>query len=174
MHTFSPLVKPSPLTVSVALVIFFGTHSKAETVREKSLQLLIQNAKPHDKPPSIESRAKPPRLKAALEEEPDVVKLPEVKVEAKRITALDASLAFTERQQRWEEKAFVPSALDSFLNKLPLFGGSTAEARAARARQRVDIMDSERLLLISLTLAKTPEERERLLADIEMLKELRR
>lgn len=153
----------------------------AETVREKSLHLLIESAKPAEKPapaePPVESRAKPPRLTPVEREEREIVKLPEVKVEAKRITALDASLAFLDRQQRQEEKASVPSGLDVLLNSwsIPfLGGGASADARAARAKQRVEIMDSERLLLISLQLAKTPEEKRRILEDIEMLKGFRK
>ena len=153
----------------------------AETVREKSLHLLIESVKSPEKlAPAealIESRAKPPRLTPEQQEEREVVKLPEVKVEAKRITRLDARLAFLDREQRQEEKATVPSGLDVFLNTLsiPFLGwGASAEGRAARAKQRVEIMDSERLLLISLELAKTPEERRRLLEDIQMLKGFRK
>jgi hypothetical protein len=179
VHDVPPPVKRLPLTCSAALFILV-TQSHAESVREKSLHLLIESAKPHEKQAvaetPVESRAKPPRLKPLPPEEREVVKLPEVKVEAKRITALDASLALIDRQQRREEKASVPSALDTFLNSwsIPFFGGASAEGRAARARERVAIMDSERLLVISLELAKTPEERRRILDDIQMLKDFRK
>jgi hypothetical protein len=168
-------MKRSFLALFAALVAL-SAPTRSETMREKSLQLVVEDAKPRAAQAPIESRAKPPRLKPFEEVEPEIVKLPEVKVEAEKVTVLDARLASVERQQQREEKASSPTWLDSFLNSsmFSFLGGASAEARAAQARWRVDIMDSERLLLVSSAIAKTPEERKRIQEDIQMLKDIRR
>lgn len=144
---------------------------RAETMREKSLRLITEDAKGGGKPVPVESRAKPPATKAFDEDDKEIVVLPKMEITESKSTKLDRQLANLEKQQAREEKASTPGWLDAILNS-SLFGNSSAAARAREAQQRVEAMDWERLLLISLTEAKTPEAKARIRADIEMLKGL--
>src|ERR1043166_8669834 len=63
------------------------------------------------------------------------------------------------------------TSLDSILNP-EFFGGASAKGRAAQAQQRVEAMDWERVLLVSLEEAKSPEEKARIKADIDFIKDL--
>jgi hypothetical protein len=164
------------LTVLAILAI----RLSAEGVREETLRLLIGDAKAAGKATPKESIAKPkpkpPEYRAFDAGDPEVLNLPKMEVTAPKLEALDQRLAKLDRTQRQEEKATTPSWLDSVLNSsiFSIFGGQSAETRAAQARKRVEIMDWERLLTIALADAKTPAERARIKSDIQMLKDLRK
>ncbi|HEX2861796.1 MAG TPA: hypothetical protein VHN79_09150 [Lacunisphaera sp.] len=112
----------------------------------------------------------PPRAEATGQE---VLILPTVEVTAKRPHAEAVRVAEIESQLRSGEKASVETWLDSVLNPPFLFGDS-AKARAAQARRRGEVLGWQKIMLLSLELEKSPEEKARIEADIRMLNAIMR
>jgi hypothetical protein len=111
--------------------------------------------------------------------DPDVLVLPKMEVTAERVTKLKAQLAELESRQALEERiaarAAEPSWLERFLNPPFLrLGGYSSEASAALAKKRTEVLDLVKVLTLSLTEAKTPEEKARVQADIDGLNEMTR
>jgi hypothetical protein len=122
-----------------------------------------------------DSRSEPVQKGALDAAEAEVLVLPKIEVTAKKGTKLEAQLAEIDQQQRSEEKNTKPTWLDSILN--PPFinlGGASWDSRAAIARRRVEVLGWVKLLTFSLHEAKTPEEKARIQADIDGLKEIMR
>ena len=65
-------------------------------------------------------------------------------------------------------------AAATFVGLSFLFGGNTAERRAATARAHVEVMRWERVLQAAREMAKTPEENAQIEEDIRLLGELTR
>ena len=141
----------------------------SESVREESLRLIGQDVKSGGASIPKDWRPKPLKKDAFDTADSELVVLPKLEVTEKKRTKLDAHLDEIEKQQRREEEASAPTVLDSILN--PAFlGGASARARAAGAKRRVEVMDWERLLVILLHEAKSPEEKTRIKNDIDLLK----
>lgn len=100
--------------------------------------------------------------------EGEVLILPTVEVTTKKVPAVAARLADLESQLRSGDKASVETWLDSFLNPVFLFGES-AKARAARAKRRGEVLGWQKIMLLALELEKSPEEKARIEADLELL-----
>jgi hypothetical protein len=153
-----------------------ATPLVADGVRDESMRLIADDAKSGGKSVPKESTAKTkpkaPDYTTFDAGDPEIVALPRIEVTARKATPLDTRLAQLERASRREERASEPSWLDAILNNpvISIFGGANAKARAAEARSRVEMMDWERILILSLEEKKTPEERARILADIALLK----
>ena len=102
----------------------------------------------------------------------EILILPTVEVTAKKVPVAAVQLADIESQLRSGEKASEETWLDSILNppSFPfLLGGETAKARAARAKRRGEVLGWEKVLLLSLELENSPEEKARIKTDIETL-----
>lgn len=111
--------------------------------------------------------------------DPEVLVLPKMEVTAEKITKLRAQLAELEARQALEERlaarAAETSVLETILNPPFLrLGGYSSEASAALARKRLEVLDWVKLLTLSLDLAKTPEDRRRIQAEIDGLNEITR
>jgi hypothetical protein len=111
--------------------------------------------------------------------DPDVLVLPKMEVTAEKITKLRAQLAELADRQALEERiaarAAEPSLLETILNPPFLrLGSYSSSASAALAQKRLEVLDWVKLLTLSLDLAKTPEERKRIQADIDGLNEITR
>jgi hypothetical protein len=113
--------------------------------------------------------------------EGSVVRLPEFKVSAQKYTDLKSRLDQIDESISREESRTTPTKMDlilsgekgtKFLRKfLVSFGDETAEKRARDANQKIEIFEMQRIIEIQLPFA-TPEDRKRLEADRESLKEL--
>lgn len=159
---------------TVASFVFVGSlicnaTASPESIREESLRLIGQDAKSGGASAPKDWRPKPLRKDAMDAADPEVVVLPKLEVIEKKRTRLDAQVAEIEKQQKREEESSEPTLLDSILN--PSFlGGASAKARASGSKRLVEVMDWERLLLLSLHEAKSPEEKARIKNDIDLLK----
>ena len=112
---------------------------------------------------------KPEERKTYDEGNPEILMLPKVEVTAPKITPFEKRLEQLDEEQAWEERSTKLSWLESLLN-----GKAFANARIARAKERVEIMNWERMLLVALLGAKTDEEREQIRGEISMFKAMRR
>ncbi|HEY8993465.1 MAG TPA: hypothetical protein VIM71_02170 [Lacunisphaera sp.] len=108
---------------------------------------------------------------------PGTFVLPKLTVNADKLAELEARVRDIDRRQRSEEKAMEPTWVDAVLD-LPilslLFGGHTAERRAAVARTRVEVMRWEQVLRVAREMAKTPEEKAQIDADLRLLGDMTR
>lgn len=101
-----------------------------------------------------------------------VLVLPKLEITAERVTKLRERLAELDAKQSWDTNSAAVwdkrTAVDAFLNPSWLrLGPYSAEASAAAARERVEMLRWIRVLTLSLWDAKTPEERARIQADID-------
>jgi len=101
-----------------------------------------------------------------------VLVLPKLEITAGRLAKLREKLAELEANQSWETSSAEvwdkKTAVDALLNpKWLRLGPYSAEASAAAARARVEMLRWVRLLTLALWDAKTPEERARIQADID-------
>lgn len=120
-----------------------------------------------------------PGMKGAEATDPDVLVLPKMEVTAERVTKLKAQLAELEDRQALEERiaarAAEPSVLEAILNPPFLrLGGYSGGASAALAQKRLEVLDWVKLLTLSLDLARTPEDKKRIQAEIDGLNEIMR
>ena len=104
----------------------------------------------------------------------DVLVLPKLEITAGRLAKLREKLAGLDANQSWETSSAEAwdkkTAVDAFLNPSWFrLGPYSAEASAAAARERVEMLRWVRLLTLALWEAKTPEERARIQADIDEL-----
>lgn len=117
-----------------------------------------------------------PKKEGAEATDPEVLVLPTLEVTAQKLTELEARVHEIDKRQRSEEKAMTATWVDEMLD-LPvirlIFGGS-AESRAATAKARVEVLRWERVLRAARELAKTPEEKAQIDADIRLLAEMTR
>jgi hypothetical protein len=108
---------------------------------------------------------------------PGTFVLPKLTVNAEKLAELEARVRDIDRRQRSEEKAMEPTGVDTVLD-LPilsfLFGGHTAERRAAVAGARVEVMRWEQVLRVAREMAKTPEEKAQIDADLRLLGDMTR
>jgi hypothetical protein len=108
---------------------------------------------------------------------PGVLVLPKLTINAEKLAELESRVREIDRRQRSEEKAMAPTWVDTVLD-LPvfsfLFGGHTAERRASVARARVEVMRWEQVLHVAREMAKTPEERAQIDADLRLLGDMTR
>ena len=166
-----PLMRSIPRAVVVALTVM-AVGSRAENVKEEALRLIAADVKsggktvPNGPKPTL---TKPKETKAVDEGDPEILVLPKVEVTSPKVTPLEKKLEELEREQAREEKSTHLSWLEALLN-----GKGFANARVKRARERVEIMDWERMLFIALLGAKTEEERKQIREEFKMFKSLRR
>jgi len=161
--------------VSFAFVgsLMCSAGATPDNIREESLRLIGQDVKSGGASIPKDWRPKPLKKDAFDAANTDVVILPKLEVTEKKRTKLDAQLAEIEKQQKREEEESEPNLLDSILN--PSFlGGASAESRARGSKGLVEVMDWERLLVISLHEAKSPEEKARIKNDIDLIKGMMR
>jgi len=142
-----------------------------EGIRDELRQLIDQDVKSGGKSAPKGARLPPLKKDAFDAVDSEIVVLPKVEVTANKHRELDARLSQLEKQQAREEKAAEPTSLDSILNP-GFLGGASARARASVAQHRVEALDWQRILLISLEEAKTPEDKARIKSDIALLKGL--
>jgi hypothetical protein len=162
--------RPGTLFVALAVMAVFV---RAENVREEALRLIAADAKSGGK--SVPKGQKPMALMKPVERktyeegDPEILILPKVEVTAPKITPFEKQLAELEQEQAREDRSSSPSWLESLLNSK-----AYVNARTARARERVEIMNWERMLLIALMAAKTDDERSQIRSEIRMFKAMRR
>ena len=105
------------------------------------------------------------------------VEMAPFKVEDSRLNQLERELQVLDEQLHQEEKYHTqPTELDQGLNyfHLPLFGRPhDAQARAAEARERVRLMEFERLITIAISEAKSDAEKEKLRSFLKDLRAMR-
>jgi hypothetical protein len=111
--------------------------------------------------------------------EAEILVIPKVEVTAERVTRLEAKLAAMEANQSWEERSAetweAGSVLGAILNPSFLkLGGYSGSGRAAVARRRVEMLRWVSVLTISLEEAKTPADKARIQADIDIIKDITR
>ena len=93
-----------------------------------------------------------------------VIDLPTVKVQDRRIKAIDAELKKLDKQIAREKKQMQSTPLDKSLNSdklsnaAALFGGNSAAHMAAVAATRVGLLEQERMLLERLKFPRTEED----------------
>jgi hypothetical protein len=150
------------------------------TMRDESLRLLAPARKPALAATAATDPASPGtpgKIADGVPTAPGVFVLPKLEVTAERLTQLEARMRELDRRQASEEKAMEPTWVDTMLD-LPvlslLFGGHTAERRAAVAGARVEVMRWQRVLQAAREVAKTPEERAQIDADLKLLDETMR
>ena len=102
----------------------------------------------------------------------DVLVLPKMEITAERLTKLREKLAALEANQSWEGSSAEvwdkKTAVDALLNPSWLrLGPYSAEASAAAARQRVEMLRWVRILTLSIGEATTAAEKARIQADID-------
>ena len=145
------------------------------TPRDPSLDDLTQEerdaivpAREVDQPPDPPEMPKAPSPESAVTMDPVIV-------EDRREPTLKKDLQALDEAAAREERATKPTTLDRILNHplLSFLGGMNAEARAAMARQRLRIMDVERMLLISIELAETEAEKAELRSYLWELRKMR-
>jgi hypothetical protein len=164
----------------LAALILAGLDCLADGVRDETLRLVGSDLATDGKTVPKESKAKPqpkkPENKVFDAGDPEIVALPKFEITARPLDKLESALGELSREERREQKLTEPSTLDSILNnpKISIFGSYDAEARAARARRRIEMIDLERVLTVALAAEESPEGRARILADIRMLREMRR
>lgn len=158
-----------------------GADNPSPGTRHRVLEAIGQLDEPAGaKSPAVPKKAKPiprefePKAFDAGDEE--IVSLPKFEVRAQRLEKLQSTLDELARSERWEEKQTEISVLDELLNHplFSIFGAENAEARAEKARRRIELMNIERLLQISLSTEEDKEERRRIREDIIYLRESRR
>ena len=149
------------------------------------------------KPVGLDAFREPPEIRAATDgtekngpasadpsaapspTDPDILVLPKVEITAERIKKQAAQLAALSADESWETKSAEAweerTVLDSILNPPFLrLGGYSANAHAAAARRRADLLHWVRVLVISLEVAKTPAEKARIQGDIDGIKDIMR
>lgn len=175
---FSKAMTPTNAIIIAFLVIGVGSL-KADSATKEASKLIAgdvsSGGKSTPKGPTPMALRKGPEKRSYDEGDPEILILPKVQVTAPKISAFERRLEELEKERSRESKSTTPSGLDLFLNGSRFsLGGSSAYSRAAQAQKRIDIMDWERLLLISLLAAKTPEEEEQIRLEMRMLRGLRR
>jgi hypothetical protein len=152
-----------------------GDRGGAGSIREEPDRLTGQEAKSGGISAPTDPRPEPLQKDALEAADSEVVILPKVEVTAQRRTKLEVLLAEIEAQQKSEEKAAETTVLDSILNPPFLnLGGASGNARAAAARRRIEVLGWVKLLTMSREEAKSPEEKARIKAQIDMLKDIMR
>jgi hypothetical protein len=111
--------------------------------------------------------------------EAEILVLPKLEVTAEGVTKLEAKLAAMEANQSWEESSAETwesgTVLGAILNPSFLkLGGYSGSGRAAVARRRVEMLRWVSVLTISLEEAKTPADKARIQADIDIIKDITR
>ena len=161
-----------PRALAVALVVM-TVEGRAENVRDEALRLIADDVKSGGKSvpkgPKPVIHPTPEEGKTDHDEDPEVLVLPKVEVTAPKLTPFEKKLEELDQEQAWEERGTKLSWLEALLN-----GKGFANARVKRAKERVEIMNWERMLLIALVAAKTDEERKQIRDEIKMFKALRR
>lgn len=109
-----------------------------------------------------------------------VLDLPTLKVQDRRIKAIDAELKKLDKQIAREKKQMQSTALDKSLNSAKLsqaaalFGGNSAGHMAAVAATRVGLLEQERMLLERLKFPRTEEDQALIEKELENNRTVRR
>jgi len=109
-----------------------------------------------------------------------VIDLPTLKVQDRRIKAIDAELKKLDKQIVREKKQLQSTALDRSLNSdklsnaAALFGGNSAAHMAAVAATRVGLLEQERMLLERLKFPRTEEDQALIEKELEHNRATRR
>jgi hypothetical protein len=111
--------------------------------------------------------------------DPDVLVLPKMEITTERVTKLKAQLVELEERQALEDRLAARAAESSVLEMIlnPPFlrlGGYSSASSAALASKRLEVLDWVKILTLTLAEAKTPQERDRIQADIDGLNEMTR
>ena len=129
--------------------------------------------------PAAESSA-PELVKSTSTPVGPVIDLPTVKVQDRRIKAIDAELKKLDKQIAREKKQMQSTALDKSLNSdklshaAALFGGNSAAHMAAVAATRVGLLEQERMLLERLKFPRTEEDQALIEQELENNRAIRR
>jgi len=165
-------MKNVPPVLALALVVMV-VEGRGENVREEALRLIAADVKSGGKSvpkgPKPVIHPLPGESENKQGEEREVLILPKVEVTAPKVTPFEKKLEELDEETAWEERSTKLSWLEALLN-----GKGFANARVKRARERVEIMSWERLLLVALVAAKTDEERKKIREEIRMFKAMRR
>ncbi len=106
--------------------------------------------------------------------------MPKLEVNQSRITAQRIQEQKKDLEIAREKQNSTPTVLDTGLNgsgvskTLAVFGGSSAEQRAAVSQERVSLLESERDLLDEIARAPTKEERDELKHELDQMRAIRR
>ncbi|HWA09389.1 MAG TPA: hypothetical protein VG838_08070 [Opitutaceae bacterium] len=136
-------------------------------------------APPTDKsaPPS---QSNPPPAKDASAKADAPTVLPPVEVKRNRLIEHDRQILDLQEEIEREKKKTKPTESDKALNNekvssaLSIFGGSSSEARAEVARERLSLMETELGLLEMMDRVKTKAERDDLQKQANEIRDMRR
>ncbi len=109
-----------------------------------------------------------------------MIDLPTLKVQDRRIKAIDAELKKLDKQIARERKQMQSTSLDKSLNSdklsqaAALFGGNSAGHMAAVAATRVSLLEQERMLLERLKFPRTAEDQALIEKELENNRTVRR
>ena len=109
-----------------------------------------------------------------------VIELPTLKVQDRRIKAIDAELKKLDKQIAREKRQLRPTPLDRSLNSdklssaAALLGGNSAAHMAAVAATRVGLLEQERMLLERLKFPRTEEDQALIEQELENNRAIRR
>ena len=163
-------IVPSALVIALAVVAAGG---RAESVHDEASKLIAADVKSGGKSvpkgPVPLALLKPKERTTYDEGDPEILELPKMEVTAPKLTPFEKQLERLDEERAWEERSTELSWLEALLN-----GKGFANARVKRAKERVEIMNWERMLFVALLGAKTEEERKQIREEIEMFKALRR
>jgi hypothetical protein len=104
-----------------------------------------------------------------------VIELPPIAVGAERLHELEVAISRIEKQIEKEKKKVKPGELDRALNNekvssaAALFGGNSSKHLSAVAAYRVNLLESERLVLEGMKRPRSAEELNDLQAELEQL-----
>lgn len=159
---------------SQTLALVADDASHPEKVKPK-VEKPVATAKTDPKDAATEAAPKAAPETSAGQEKP--VEMAPFKVEDSRLNQLERELQVLDEQLHQEEKLHTqPTQLDAGLNyfHLPLFGRPhDAQARAAEARERVRLMEFERLITIAISETKSEAEKEKLRSFLKELRAMR-
>jgi hypothetical protein len=169
----------------VTALLTVCAHAAAEPPSRgrAALELVRQEPAPSKAPAKLPKPSADQFAPKALDEAEAIIVLPGYTVNEKPLDPIELKLrklapVFAELQRQYlqELEATEPTLLDSFLNppNFTFFGSMTAEARAAQARARIEELSFERMLVIALSQAKSPEEKSDIQEILASLRTARR
>jgi hypothetical protein len=131
-------------------------------------------------PAPKDSAAKSTATNPATPAPPSPTVLPQIEVRRDRLSKLNLDIQDLEKELEREKKKLKPTETDEALNNskvtsaFSLFGGSSADARAQLAGERVSMMESELDLMQTMIRAKTQKEYDDLQIQLDEMRTMRR
>ncbi len=175
----APAPKDAPAEKPAEKTDAAKTDSTAKPASAPAAAPAPASAKADSSPVLVAPQVAPPAATPIATKQTPTV-LPQVEVRKARITEIDREIAKQEEAIAREKKATHATEADKALNNpevtkaVSIFGGQSSELRANQAKERVNLMESEKDLLEAMKLAKTKAEREELQKAIDDMRAMRR